>query len=205
MDETVERFPFTKNKVMYIPNPVDDSFVYVDKPFNNEKPLILVVGTRENKNVERIIEAVKGINCSLHIIGVLSDKQKNLLEESSIDYKNSFRISDDDVRQAYIDADILCFPSLYEGFGRPIIEANAIGRAVLTSNILPLSEVAADAALLVNPYDVNEIREGLLKIIENQKLREKLVANGLINERKFRAETVASQYLELYKMIEESI
>lgn len=205
MNETIERFPFTKHKVVYIPNPVDDSYVNVNRIFNNKKPLILVIGTRDNKNIERIIEAVSGINCSLHIIGILSEKQKILLEKSGVEYKNSFRISDDDVRQAYIDSDILCFPSLYEGFGRPIIEANAIGRPVLTSNISPLSDVAADAALLVNPYDVNEIREGILKIIDNPELRKKLVANGLINARRYKAEYVASQYVKLYKQIEESL
>ncbi len=98
----------------------------------------------------------------------------------------------------YQNCDIVSFVSTYEGFGLPVIEANATGRVVITSNIEPMNTIAANAALKVNPYDVNEIKEGIEKIIANSVFREKLIKNGLINAKKYSAEKIALQYEELY-------
>lgn len=195
--EIEQRFPFTKNKIVYAPNPIDDSYVSVKKQFSNS-PQILIVGTRTNKNVERIIEAIKGINCSLYIVGILDEEQKKLLEQYRINYQNVYQITDEEMKNAYCNCDLLCFPSTYEGFGRPIIEANAIGRPVITSSLEPMLEVGADAALFVNPYSVQEIRDGILKIINNKDLRETLIENGYRNAKKYRAQNIASIYIKLY-------
>lgn len=199
--ETISQFPFTKEKAVYIPNSIDDTYVKRPKEFNSQYPRILAIGTRENKNLERTIEALKNISCELYIIGVLSGEQKELLKKNEVNYTNVHHISNEEVLQAYYDCDMLCFPSTYEGFGRPITEANAVGRPVITSNIEPLIEVANGAAVLVDPYDVNSIRSGILRIIEDSSLREELVNKGFKNAEKYRAEKVANMYAHLYKTI----
>ena len=199
-NETVERFPFTKNKLIYIPNPVGDEYQYTQKNFNKKNPNILAIGTRINKNLERIIEAVKDINCTLTIIGILTDYQAKLLESSGVVYENYFRIPNSKVLELYKNSDIVCFPSLYEGFGRPIVEAQAIGRAVVTSNLEPMKQVAGDSsACLVDPYDVLDIRKGIMKVIEDDKYREGIIEKGLENVKQYRADIIAKKYEDVYK------
>ena len=96
---------------------------------------------------------------------------------------------------------MVVFVSTYEGFGLPILEGNAVGRPVITSNISSMPEVAGDAACLVNPFDEAEIRNGVLKVIKESSYRQELVAKGLINVKRFRPEEIAKQYAELYKDI----
>jgi len=200
-EEIAQRFPYVKSKIIYAPNPVDDSYTRTPKEFNETCPEILVIGTRINKNIERIIAAVRGLSCKLHIIGVLSDEQRDLLATNQIEFTNHFHISDEKIRQAYIDCDLLCFPSTYEGFGRPIIEANAIGRPVLTSNIEPMLEVGADAALFVDPFSVDSIRNGVLEIINNEVKRFNLIQAGFVNAEKYKAAKVSEIYLRIYEEI----
>ena len=76
-------------------------------------------------------------------------------------FKNKINISEEELQQIYFESDILCFPSLYEGFGLPILEAQASEVAVITSNISPTKEVAGKGAILVNPLDKNEIKKSI--------------------------------------------
>ena len=80
-------------------------------------------------------------------------------------YVNYTNLSQEAIIQQYIDCDMLSFVSTYEGFGMPIIEAQAIGRPVITSNIGAMKEVALDTACLVDPYDVESIKNGIQKLI----------------------------------------
>jgi len=88
--------------------------------------------------------------------------------------------------------------STYEGFGLPIVEANAVGRPVITSNVCSMPEVAGDAAFLVDPFDVEDIRRGVLLLINDSHLRRDLVRRGFLNVRRFSIESVATQYRSLY-------
>jgi glycosyltransferase involved in cell wall biosynthesis len=88
--------------------------------------------------------------------------------------------------------------STYEGFGLPIIEAQAIGRPVITSNIPPMDEVAGDAALKVDPYDVSAIRTAILKLCADRVLQEELILQGLENVKQYRAPDIAEKYAQLY-------
>ena len=96
---------------------------------------------------------------------------------------------------------MLMFASTYEGFGLPIVEANAVGRPVVTSNLSPMPEVAADAACLVDPHDVGSIRVGVKRIINDGLYRESLVAAGYRNAQRFRPATVAGNYALLYRQV----
>ena len=98
---------------------------------------------------------------------------------------------------------MISFCSLLEGFGLPILEAQATGRPVITSNLSSMPEVAGNGALLVDPYDVNAIRKGILRIIQDGALRENLIVKGLENVKRFSPQKVADAYVELYRLIAE--
>lgn len=201
-NELSKIIPFAKHKIFVIYNPVSPSFRYSPKEFNEIKPVILLMGTKENKNLERVFRAIEDISCQLLIVGKLTEKQNILLEELGLDYINKTNIKFAEVVQCYEGCDLLCFPSTYEGFGMPVIEAQAAGRPVLTSNLCSLPEVAGEAALMVDPYSIQDIKNGVLKIINDPNLRNELIIKGLENAKRFKVEKIANVYLTLYKEIE---
>ena len=121
-------------------------------------------------------------------------KNINELNENNIDYANFTYLSDEEVFEQYKECDMLSFVSTYEGFGMPIVEANTVGRPVITSNLLSMPEVAGDAALIVNPYNIDEIRNGILKIINDDIYRNNLIHNGYENVKRFNLNDIAEQY-----------
>lgn len=192
-----------EDKIKIIPNFVSKRFQYTPKPFNSQQPTILHIGTKYNKNLPRLIEALKDIPCTLDIVGTLTDEQLQLLKKYQIKYKNSANISNQEMVDKYINCDLLAFVSLLEGFGLPIVEANATGRPVITSNISSMPEIAGEAAHLVNPFEVESIRSGILKLIEDKAYREQLIKKGLGNVERFKLEKIASEYLKVYQFIAE--
>ncbi|MEJ8768809.1 glycosyltransferase family 4 protein [Prevotella sp. HCN-7019] len=192
-------------RVRVIPNPVDNSFKYSPKEFNLQKPIILHIGTLARKNLLRTIEALKGINCHLRIIGELDAKALEALKRNKIEYSNSFHLSHEDIIREYRNADIINFPSLFEGFGMPIIEGQATGRIVITSHISPMKEVAGKGAVIVDPYSVEDIRNAYLAVIQNKDLRENMLHEGLKNVENYRADKITGQYANLYKELYENI
>ena len=199
--ELIKECPKAADKITVIYNPISTEFCYSHKDFNSELPRILHIGTRENKNLERVIGALKGVKCHLVIIGELSEQQKNLLAECEINYSNKYRLTDQEILNEYISCDIVSFPSLIEGFGMPIIEGQAIGRPVLTSNIPPMNEISGDAVVYVNPEDVDSINKGFVEIINNETLRESLVKKGVDNVKRFEPNIIAQEYMNLYSKI----
>ncbi|TXK46976.1 glycosyltransferase family 4 protein [Pontibacter qinzhouensis] len=186
------------DKIIVIPNPVSGIYHYTPKSFQKEKPRLLQIGTKYNKNLEKLIPAIAGLSCRLTIVGKLSESQVKMLEQHKVDFINKVGLSNEELLQEYQQADIITFASTFEGFGMPIIEANAVGRVVLTSNIGAMAEVAADAAMLVDPLSMEDIRRGIVELIQNDQLREQLIQNGLQNVKKYRPEVIAARYLELY-------
>lgn len=190
-----------ESKVQVIPNCLSSAFTYTPKPFETSKPRILHLGTKENKNLERLIQALENITCHLHIIGPLTVHQQELLNGSKVSYSNTFNLPFEGVIAEYKRADVVSFVSLQEGFGLPIIEAQAVGRPVITSNVSSMPEVAGEGALLVNPYSINEIRQGIVRIIEDDTYRTSLIAKGLKNIERYSPEVVAEQYAQLYRRV----
>ena len=189
------------NKISVIYNPLDPMFKYFPKSFNEQTPVILQIGTTPNKNLMRVFQALNGISCHLVIIGKLSSDEIKALKEWNISYTNKVGITDEEMLQEYQNADIVSFPSLYEGFGMPIIEGQATGRVVLTSDIAPMTEIGADAACYVNPNDVDDIRRGFCRLINDSSYRETLIAKGLENVLRFDAQTIIAGYLQLYQKL----
>lgn len=107
-------------------------------------------------------------------------------------------VPDADLPLLYNAADIFCYPSLYEGFGLPVLEAMACGAAVVTSNLSALPEVVGGAARMVNPYEVTEIADALGETLSNSAYRQTLRARGLARAKLFSWERTARQTVEVY-------
>ncbi|MEM9847172.1 MAG: glycosyltransferase family 1 protein [Bacteroidota bacterium] len=200
-DDVVKFTNCDPDKVSIVP--VAISPLYQPKPqaFRKAKPRLLHIGTNPNKNLPRLIEAIEGISCHLAIVGKLSEEYIAKLKQHRIEYSNVFNISDEEMVQQYEQCDILSFVSTYEGFGMPIVEANAVERPVITGNLTSMPDVAGDAACLVDPFDVQAIREGIQRIIEDDDYREQLIRAGRKNKLRFDPDVIAEQYYELYKRI----
>lgn len=196
------------DKIVVIPTTISPKFEeasknYTPKKFNSEKPIILQLGAAFNKNLERLFEALEGINCKLHIIAPLSKYHFELLKEYNIDYQHEDKVSFEDLILAYKNCDLVSFVSTIEGFGMPIIEAQTLQKPVVTSSVSSMPWVAGNAAHLVNPYAVEEIKQGILKVINDETYRNELIKNGKENVKRFNPETVARQYVELYERVVE--
>ena len=113
-NEIISNTGCSPNKVVVIPNPVDQNIFYSEKEFDDVSPVILFVGTTPNKNLPRVIEALKGIPCTLDIIGKIPTDDVGLLTEHHIQYSQCFSISDRELEEKYANADFLLFPTTFE-------------------------------------------------------------------------------------------
>jgi glycosyltransferase involved in cell wall biosynthesis len=147
-----------------------------------------------------VVAALRGVSCVLVIVGQLPQSIMSDLRDCGVDHENFVGIDHAAMTRLYRDADIISFPSTYEGFGMPILEGQAVGRAVLTSDLEPMRGVAGrGGALLVDPQSVGAIREGFLALMRDDLLRARLIAAGKANCRRFTLESVAASYLALYR------
>lgn len=184
-----------------IPDPVSPAFQFEPKEFPQRTPRILCLGTKVNKNLERLAEALRGMDVELRLIGEPTDQQAKAFRENNISLSMARNLSANEVAQEYRDADIVSLVSTFEGFGLPIVEGQAMGRVVVTSNIDPMSDTAGGAACLVDPLDILSIRAGFERVISNADARAELIEKGRVNAQRFSAETIAGQYAMLYRRL----
>jgi glycosyltransferase involved in cell wall biosynthesis len=190
-------------RLLVIPNFVNPEFRAATPAAPRARVNVLHVGTSPNKNLARVIAALEGLRVTLVVVGQIDDATRELLEASSVDYENHVAIDDARLRVLYEDSDIVSFPSTYEGFGMPILEAQAIGRPVLTSDLEPMKSVAGEGgALLVNPHSTESIRSAFRTLIDDDSLRMALRARGFENVGRYRLEHVAEQYLRVYESLD---
>lgn len=188
-------------KIHVIPIAVNPEFVPSPKPFNAVKPRILNIGTAANKNLSRLIEAVAGLACTLVIVGPIGDDVRRRLHAADIEYENHVDLTADGLLQQYQACDIVAFASLYEGFGMPILEAQAVGRPLITSDRPPMAEIAAEGARLVDPTDSASIRSALDHIVADASFRSALIARGFENVKQYQPAAIALQYLGIYETV----
>lgn len=197
-DHIVKHFSISSERITVINNCYNPMFRPVPKMFNNTCPRILQVGSKPYKNVPRLIRALHGISCVLVVVGELDEAIREALCETGVVCENYIGLGQEALLQQYVVADLVAFVSIGEGFGVPIIEAQATGRSLITANIPPMSVVAGDRACLVDPTDVASIRAGIFKIIREETYRNQLVSDGLQNVEQYSPQTIAQNYLCLY-------
>tara|TARA_B100001027_G_scaffold215519_1_gene189654 strand:- start:1361 stop:2371 length:1011 start_codon:yes stop_codon:yes gene_type:complete len=200
---------FTKNelknfvKIKKKINVISNFLPYGNYNLNRKikKNKILIIGTTKNKNLDRILISIKDIKMTVIIIGKINFYQTRFLIENKIEYKNYVNISEAKLINCYNQAKILLFPSLYEGFGLPILEAQRMCVPVITSNISPMKEISNNSSILVNPRDVNDIKKKLIRLSDDNKLRKKIIKKGYNNSLSYGPNHSKEKYFEIYKKI----
>jgi glycosyltransferase involved in cell wall biosynthesis len=185
----------------------------ISKSFASLKPYILFVGTIEpRKNLTRLIAAfnylkqMHKIEHKLVLIGQKGWRYESIfmaIENSPwrYDIHHLDYLSDAEVAWFYSKADVFIYPSIYEGFGLPVLEAMTLGTPVITSNTSSLPEVAGDAAILIDPTDFGQISEAILQIISNDVLRQSFVEKGRERVKLFSWEKTAQDTLNAYRSL----
>ena len=180
--------------------------------YAKHQPYLLFVGTIEpRKNISALVDALKilcarGFPHRLLIVG-----RKGWLYQPTFDHVQETGMSDavdfldfvpdDDLSVLLSGCDAFVFPSLYEGFGLPPLEAMACGAPVICSNTSSLPEVVGDAALLVNPRDATEIANAIARVLTDSQLRDELRAKGFAQAAKFSWERAARETLAVYQRV----
>ena len=183
----------------------------IRKKYNLPSEYILYLGTIEpRKNIERTIKAFikykKEVKDDLKFVivggkGWKYDNIMKLIESMGTDIILTGYIDEEDKVPIYKLAQIFVFPSLYEGFGMPILEAMASGTPVITSNISSMPEVAGNAGMLVDPFNENEIFEAYKKILSDDELKKEMVQKGLEQAKKFEWKKSVEMLEKIYEEI----
>jgi glycosyltransferase involved in cell wall biosynthesis len=146
-----------------------------------DKFILAIGGIGERRNLKRVKEAGKGYK--LVITG------------------QDIKPTDEEMPLLYSAANVLVYPSLYEGFGLPILESQACGTPVITSNISSMPEVAGKGAILVDPNSVKEITTALIELMDEGALSDKLIKDGFENVKRFSWEKCAKETVEVYRKV----
>lgn len=183
--------------------------------YNLPENFILHVGNvKPHKNISRLIQAFSKVQTSLPDVHlVILGKKDNfitgilnlqaLIQGLGVESKVHFTgfVDEEDLPTIYNMADVLVFPSLYEGFGFPPLEAMACGCPAVVSNVASLPEICGDAAHYIDPYNVDNIAEGIYEVLSNNNLRECLVAKGYERVKEFCWEDAAKDVLRAFEII----
>lgn len=218
--ELMELYGLKREHIVVIPCGVSEDFV----PRRDEQTMaelrkrigltaehyvLFIGGADPRKNHQKFLEAaalVKGKLGSRKLVLVGSPAHPfGNYEETARKYNLTDRVlcpgrlSTHEIQLLYCYADLFAFPSLYEGFGMPVLEAMACGTPVLTSNTTALVEVAGDAALLANPQDARSIGEAMIRGLEDEPLRATLTAKGFARAKQFSWQQTAAKTVSLYR------
>jgi glycosyltransferase involved in cell wall biosynthesis len=223
-NDILKFFPIDKNKIFVTPLAANEHFRTLDKEkcksalknkYNITKPFVLYIGGfSDRKNVHSLIEAFSKIYKHLNeehnliILGSYRDSSQRLVklvETLEMNSKIIFTgfIPEDELPMFYNAADIFVYPSLYEGFGLPPLEAMNCGTPVITSNVTSIPEVVGDAGILINPNNPIELQSEMINLLNNESLRKELSEKGLKRSKLFTWKKTAKKTLDAYKKIAE--
>lgn len=213
---------FPADKIFVTPLAANSSFKPLDKlsckkyireTFNINNPYILYIGGfSTRKNVKELILAFNKIKKDLKIPhtlllgGAVKDegqKLVKLVQELNIEDSVIFTgfINSEDLPILYNAAEAFVYPSLYEGFGLPPLEAMSCKTAVITSNLTSIPEVTSNTASLINPFDKDELAKSLVNILNNEELKNSLALKGYKRSLQFSWRHTASNTLKAYESI----
>ncbi len=199
----INRYIKNRNIIVLPHHVLPSNMVYSPKKFKESPLNILQIGTNENKNVETTIRALKGLNYRLTIVQKMTEAQTELATKLEINFENIYNLTDDEIVEQYKKADVVLFPSSYEGFGMIILESQAVGRPVITTYKEPMLWVAGKGgALFINdPKNDIELRSAILEVFKNETLQNELITRGQENIKRFTLEAVLDRYEILYRKL----
>ena len=220
-EDLIKYFNIKPSKIKVIHLGIDEKF----KPIINLQKLnsfatknnlprsnkyILYVGSSvKRKNVDKIIMAFNKLkrvghkNLKLLLITSLSDEIKKLIAKYKLNEEIYIRSNVEDWELVYFYniASVFVFPSLYEGFGFPPLEAMACGCPVICSNISSLPEVVGNATLMINPNNIDDLVQAIITVLNNDDIRKTLIKKGFDQVKKFSWEKTAQEVLKVYEKI----
>jgi glycosyltransferase involved in cell wall biosynthesis len=197
--ELLRWVPRPRARLRVIPPPVPRGLERCPAPARGQRLRLLQVGTAENKNLLRVLEACQGLPVRLVIVGALDGPSRARLAALDLEFENRVELDADALAREYRACDALIFASTYEGFGLPILEAQRVGRPVITSRVCSMPEASGGAACLVDPFDVADIRRGIRRVLEDVAYCAELVERGFDNAARHAPERIAAAYAELYR------
>ncbi len=204
-NEYIKYFGHENNykKIIPIHNGIEKKNILNDNnPLN--KPYLLTVGNvKPNKNLSRLVDAFNKIMDKIPNELVLVGKKSGFIsgDEEVIKKVNSFGqrirmtgfVDDNELQNYYQHAEAFIFPSIYEGFGFPPLEAMATGTPVIASNAASIPEVCGDAALYFNPYDINDMANKIFQMVKNNDMKKEYINKGINQVKKYSWEKTAKK------------
>ncbi len=209
--EILKYLKIDNEKIEVIYNAVTDNFKSVDSYTSSSESIKKVIGHKyllavssidPRKNLQNLIDSfveLKLQDYKLVLVGKSSSHFNIKLKVDSESIIFTGFITDNDLSVLYRNCDFFVYPSLYEGFGIPPLEAMSCGCAVLTSAIPSIVEICGDAALYINPLNKESIKEGILKMISDDTLKKEFQARGIIRAEKYNWNDSGSKLYQLIK------
>jgi len=187
-------------------NQTQDFLNSVREKFNLPEKFILNVGTiEERKSLLNIVKAIKNTEIPLVVVGKKKDKYFNkierFIEKNKLENQVYFleNVSMEELAAIYKLAEIFVYPSVFEGFGIPVIEALFSGTAVITSNLSSLPEAGGKNSLYINPNNIDDLKSKILFLWNNESERKRRVEKGLLYAQKFSDENISNELMKVYK------
>jgi len=188
----------SEDRILNVGNGVGHPFVASGNAYDSGYPYLLYVGSRKpHKNLTRLLQAyaASGVHRDIRLLLTGAPDAQTHAESARLGISGQveyLEVPDNDrLAAVYRGALGLVFPSLYEGFGLPPLEAMACGVPVLTSNVCSLPEVVGNAAILVDPHSTDDIASGIRRLAQDTELRRQLRKEGLARAKTFRWERTA--------------
>jgi len=217
-NDVIELLGVKKEKIKVTYLGVDDNFKPIEekdcggirKKYGLDGKFIFSLGQVPRKNVERLIKAFKEFKYNdefLLVIGGAGNegpwisKYNKLIQNLQLNDRVKLigYVPYEELPLLYNSCEFFVFPSLYEGFGIPILEAMSCGTAVITSNVSSLPEIGKDAVLYVDPYDEEDISNKMQNLTENHQLKDSFIKKGLLRAKEFSWQKMAQDTLRIYE------
>lgn len=210
-NEIIKYFPEVKNKLHVIPNGINlNRFKFQNT--ERKKQILFIGAISKHKNIGIILDAFSRVmNKIPHNLVIVGNRDSGMPQDDKIQQVLSLiprdritftgKISDEDVVRIYNESDFFVFPSLYEGFGLPILEAMACGCPVIASNVASIPEVCGDSAILFDPFSPEELANKILQLALDEEIKEELRQKGLERVKAFSWGEVAKKYIEIFNKI----